>query len=116
MSSSVFNETDKMVRTFLPAVLDAAGRTECAQELRDLSPIVGLKDIIRTASRLQALSELVVEEPGIDARWETVVGDALFWCEASIWAVARRDERAFQDHVQRTLASIKEGASILVVN
>lgn len=110
-------EADKMVRTFLPTVLDAAGRVECARELRDLEPIVNLSGVIKSAIRLHGLSELASEaQSHIDHRWVSIADNALFWCEAAIWAAVRKDVRAFDDHVHRALVAIREGEEILMEN
>ena len=110
-------EADRMVRTFLPTVLDAAGRTECARELRDLEPIVNLSGVIESATRLQELSEFAADaDSHIDYRWGPIVDDALFWCEAAIWAAVRGDVCAFNDHVHRSLMIIRDGGDIVVEN
>jgi hypothetical protein len=112
----IIPETDKVIRNFLPTVLDAAGRTECAQELRDLDPIIDLKSIIGAAIRLQKLSEYVQEETDIDIRWVTLVEDSLFWCQAAVWAAARKDTRSFRDYIHRTTEAMKEGLHLITYN
>lgn len=111
---SMIPETDRVIRNFLPTVLDAAGQSGYAQELRDLSPIHDLKSIIAAANRLQDLSEFIqMEGQDIDPRWKCLVEDSLFWCEAAACAAIRDDSKAFRDHVHRTMETIREGSSLV---
>lgn len=104
-------EADKVVRTFLPVVLDAAGRSGCAQQLRDTNPINNLQNVLRAVSKLQDLRK-VAESEDVDPRWVEIIEDSLFWTEAAIWAVVRKDSRSFGEHIRRANESMKSGLCI----
>src|SRR5690606_34449219 len=83
----LITEADKVVRTFLPVVLEAAGRVECARELRDSDPLKSPKSVIKAAIILNEMSQIEYE----NSSWQEIVESALFWCEAAVWAAARKD-------------------------
>lgn len=110
----IIPEMDKVIRSFLPTMLDTAGRSECAKGLRDLDPILNIEGVIRAAARLNELTVYIQEESDvIDERWQPLVEDSLFWCEAAVWAAARQDVREFRDHIRRALQPMQAGLQII---
>lgn len=113
----IIPEMDKVIRTFLPTMLHAAGRTECAQELRDLDPILNLESVLRAATRLNELAAFVQrEQDDVDAKWQPLIEDSIFWCEAAMWAAVSKDMHSFKDHIQRVLHTLREGLNIIEYN
>lgn len=112
----IISETDRVIRTFLPVVLAAAGQNEAAQDLRDLDPIIDVQDVIEAAIRLHELKQFVETEDDIDPRWKFLVEDSLFWCEAALWSAVRKDIDSFNDHMHRVSSVMKDGLSIITFN
>lgn len=105
-------EADKVVRTFLPVVLDAAGRPECARKLRSADPIRNVRNVIAAAIKLRSLTDFISVED-VDPRWELVIEDSLFWTEAAVWAAVRKNAREFSDCVKRATESMKGGLPLV---
>ena len=92
---------DRVVRTILPAALEAAGRGEAAAGLRGLGPLACHRSVLEAAARLAAVRR--------GARGP--VRDAARWCEKAVWAAAASDAAAFVRCVDAAHAAIREGMS-----
>jgi len=92
---------DRVVRTILPAALDAAGRNGAALELRELGPLSCHRSVLRAAAALKSLRRRKLRDGS--------VRDAAFWCEKAVWAAASSDAAAFMRYVDAAHAAIREG-------
>lgn len=114
---NIIPETDRVIRSFLPVMLQAAGHSESASELRGLDPIESSEGIVIAAGRLEELAVFVHSESDtMDDRWQPIIEDALFWCKAAMWAAARQDLVSFRDHLIRLNNSMSEGMELITLN
>lgn len=114
---NIIPETDRVIRDFLPLMLQAAGHSESASQLRSLDPIENSDGIVIASGRLEELALYVqLESDSIDGRWQPIIEDALFWCKAAMWAAARQDLASFRDHLVRLNKSMSDGMELITLN
>lgn len=114
---NIIPETDRVIRNFLPDILQAAGHSETASELRSSDPIKNIDGIIIAVGRLEELTWSIRSEfKETDRRWKPIVEETLFWCKAAMWAAARQDLTSFKDHIMRICKSMDDGMEIITLN
>ena len=105
-------EADRMVRTYLPTVLEAVGQDVHAQQLRDLEPIFDRDSVVAACEALRMVRIASVDE----WVWKAVVRDAAFWCEAAVLAALRKDTGAFRHHIEKATAAMKYGLPVVSIH
>jgi hypothetical protein len=105
-------EADRVVRSYLPTVLEAVGQDVHAEQLRDLDPLLDRDSIVAACEALQAVRIASVD----DWVWKAVVRDASFWCEAAVLAALRKDVSAFRHHIEKATVAMRQGLPVVLVH
>lgn len=108
----LLTQADKVVRDFLPELLDAAGEELGARSLRRLGPVDGPASAEQACGLLRELRDLEALQP----EWHGVVRECSFWTEAAVMAALRGDASAFAHHVGRANRAMARGLPMFTVH
>jgi hypothetical protein len=104
---------DSVLRTLMPAVLDAAGMGAAASKLRSFGPVESLEDAVEACALLSAVRDLA--DLASDG-WEALVEEAAFWSEAAIRSASEGDQAVFGFCVGRVRAQMDAAALLIRIH
>lgn len=102
-------ETESTVRDLIPGLLDAAGMTPEAEEMRGVDMLSAT-----CVGDATALFRRIREEAF--GQWAPLLKEACFWAEAMVWAAWEGDLDSFEECRTRLESAVSDGLALMTMH